>query len=186
MIRFEQETHDFDHLVDYYGFDRALANDIHYLMIYLAPMATGNLARSIRKKVVTKRFMKFSYDPQMARYTKFLERGQGSVKKYKGFISQVTVPRVITTLVTHVHNSNTCLVGGRDSVASSASEVIKNLKKARGLSGKAVKMYYEKKGTTEQERKDFKISNRKLLTSTQRRNRSLLEYSRRAKEISEG
>lgn len=70
-----------------------------YLMIniavMLAPMDTGNLRRSITLTKNNERRKQIRYNTMLANYLRFLENGDGPVKKHKGFISVDTTTSIV-------------------------------------------------------------------------------------------
>lgn len=64
-----------------------------------APYDTGNLRRSIvmSKNMPTQK--QYIYNAMNALYLDYLEKGEGPVKKHKGFISQKTMSAFITELI---------------------------------------------------------------------------------------
>lgn len=63
--------------------------------VMLAPMDTGNLRRSITLTKNNERRKQIRYNTMSANYLRFLENGDGPVKKHKGFISVDTTTSIV-------------------------------------------------------------------------------------------
>ena len=84
------------------GFDMALGYWFWNMAIMIAPMDTGNLRASILLKKNKPRRIRISYNTFKANYLKFLEEGQGSVKKYQDFIKKDTTEAIVEQLVSWI------------------------------------------------------------------------------------
>lgn len=88
-------------LVNDEQFNRAVnfGTDFGYLMIniavMLAPMDTGNLRRSITLTKNNEQRKQIRYNTMLANYLRFLENGDGPVKRHKGFISVDTTTSIV-------------------------------------------------------------------------------------------
>lgn len=71
-------------------FHRYFGYMAHNFAVMLAPYDTGNLRSSITLTQNTSRRKQVRYNTMIANYAIFLEKGQGAVKKHKGFISEDT------------------------------------------------------------------------------------------------
>jgi hypothetical protein len=155
-----------------FHFNRSLGNKLLYRAVSNAPFRTGNLANSIRLAVCTKRKISINYDASMAYYTYFLEEGKGNIKRYRGFISDVTVPWIIEDIVTFFEYGED--FKGIDKF--SKSSFISDKAKALGGSRKAQPMFYEKGKITKTEKRTFGIVEGSSINRQQRNRRSLLQY----------
>jgi|LGVE01.1.fsa_nt_gb hypothetical protein len=81
------------------GFDSALGFWFWNIAVMIAPIDTGNLRSAITLKSNRARRIRISYSTFMANYIKFLEEGQGPVKKYKDFIKKDTTEAIAEQLV---------------------------------------------------------------------------------------
>jgi len=69
------------------------------LAVVLAPYDTGNLRRSIVMSANSSNHKKYVYNTMNAFYLDYLERGVGNIKKYKGFIEERTVGRMVEEVI---------------------------------------------------------------------------------------
>lgn len=76
------------------------------IAVMIAPYDTGNLRNSITLKRNTSKRMVLSYNLTNANYIKFLELGQGSVKKYQGFISRDTLNEIGSAYMSYIQNGS--------------------------------------------------------------------------------
>ena len=77
------------------------------MAVIIAPYDTGNLRRAIsmRANSTTQKSIIYSYFNAL--YIKYLEAGQGPVKKYKGFISETTVGAFIQEIMAYFMTGKT-------------------------------------------------------------------------------
>lgn len=96
--------------VDEEGFKRAKENNSKMgyvawnIAIMNAPYDTGNLRNAIRLGSNTSRLTTIKYNLMLANYIKFLELGQGRVKKHKGFIRDKTLLDVAIAYIGYIEN----------------------------------------------------------------------------------
>lgn len=83
----------------YRPLDDGISNSIWNTLIENAPYDTGNLRSAIRLSVNQQYRLLYVYDENQARYLDFLERGVGPVKKYKGFISNLSLNNATAEMV---------------------------------------------------------------------------------------
>ena len=76
------------------GFDMALGYWFWNIAVMIAPYDTGATRASILLKTNKPRRIRISYNEFMANYIKFLEEGQGPIKKYKDFIKKDTAEAI--------------------------------------------------------------------------------------------
>jgi len=69
------------------------------MAVALAPYDTGNLRRSIVMSANTDTHKRYVYNVMNALYLDYLERGVGPIKKYQGFIENLTVGSMIEELI---------------------------------------------------------------------------------------
>ena len=84
------------------GLDSSLGYWFWNIAVMIAPMDTGNLRASIVLKRNKPRNIRISYNTSRANYLKFLEEGQGPVKKYKDFIKKDTAEAIVEQLVSWI------------------------------------------------------------------------------------
>ncbi len=84
------------------GFDSALGYWFWNMAVMIAPYDTGNLKSSITLKKNKPRRIHISYNTSRANYVRFLEEGQGPVKKYKDFIKKGTAEAIAEQLVSWI------------------------------------------------------------------------------------
>lgn len=98
--------------VDKEQYDRIKDLDTHLgmilwnLAVMVAPIDTGNLRRAISLAKNNRKNIRIQYNLLNANYIKFLEYGYGPVKKYKGFISNLTVSIFIETIINFIKVGN--------------------------------------------------------------------------------
>lgn len=100
---------DVDREID--GLTDDLANSIWQLLVYSAPYDTGNLRSAIKKQTSSKNKIMFIYDETQALYLDFLERGVGFVKKYKGFIENLSVGETVNEVLYWAQTGNNTYSG---------------------------------------------------------------------------
>ena len=84
------------------GFDMALGYWFWNMAIMIAPYDTGALRASIILKNNKPKRIRISYDTSKSNYTRFLEEGQGPVKKYKDFIKKDTAEAIAEQLASWI------------------------------------------------------------------------------------
>ena len=84
------------------GLDSSLGYWFWNIAVMIAPMDTGNLRASIVLKRNKPRNIRISYNTSRANYLKFLEEGQGPVKKYKDFIKKDTAEAIAEQLASWI------------------------------------------------------------------------------------
>ncbi len=84
------------------GFDMALGYWFWNMAVMIAPYDTGATRASILLKKNKPRNIRISYDTNKANWIKFLEEGQGPVKKYKDFIKKDTAEAIVEQLVSWI------------------------------------------------------------------------------------
>lgn len=84
------------------GFDSSLGYWFWNMAVMIAPMDTGNLRSAIMLSKNKSRHIRISYNTFMANYIRFLEEGQGPVKKYKDFIKGDTREAIVEQLVSWI------------------------------------------------------------------------------------
>lgn len=74
------------------------------MAVTCSPFDTGNLRNSITLGSNTNRKVNIRYNLMNANYIEFLEKGQGNVKQYKGFISELTLTNILEIYVNYIEN----------------------------------------------------------------------------------
>ena len=91
------------------------------LAVVLAPYDTGNLRRSIVMSANSANHKKYVYNSMNAFYLDYLERGVGNIKKYKGFIEERTVGRMVEEVIHYCVTGKTGLLTGKPMVTLQTS-----------------------------------------------------------------
>lgn len=84
------------------NFEQGLGMALHNIAVMLAPYDTGNLRSAISVPISTQRKIVVDYNFMVANYIKFLELGEGNVKKHKGFISIDTHAAFVEVMTTYI------------------------------------------------------------------------------------
>ena len=84
------------------GFDMAIGYWLWNIAVLITPYDTGAARSSIYLKKNKPRRINISYDIFKALHIKFLEEGQGPVKKYKDFIKKDTLEAMAEQIVSYI------------------------------------------------------------------------------------
>ncbi len=88
------------------GFDSALGFWFWNIAVLITPYDTGAARSAISLRSNKPRKIRVSYDTFRALHIKFLEEGQGPVKKYKDFIKKDTTEAITEQLVSWIITGN--------------------------------------------------------------------------------
>lgn len=89
--------------------DSRLGFQLWQIADMIAPYDTGNLRSAISLARNTTSQIRLQYNLFTANYIDFLEKGQGPVKKYKGFIEKDTVSAIIEATVAYLSSGGMSL-----------------------------------------------------------------------------
>lgn len=134
--------------LDIETFTMELGYSLHNIAIISAPMDTGNLRRAIGLTTNTDKRKVITYNAFDAYYLDYLEKGLGPVKKYKGFISEMTISYFLNELVDY-------FVSGEITNGSKATITLERSKHGAMFSEKAFlkQMGYEDMNVTADDRR---------------------------------
>jgi hypothetical protein len=104
------------------GFSKELAMWLWNIAVSLAPYDTGNLRRGITLNNSSNNKITVVYNAYTALYLHYLEEGMGSVKKHKGFISELTVGAFVQEIIFYIQTLKRPLIVSKPMTTLRVSE----------------------------------------------------------------
>ena len=91
------------------------------MAVALAPYDTGNLRRSIVMSANSPTHKRYVYNVMNALYLDYLERGVGNIKKYQGFIENLTVGSMVEEIIHYCLTNESYIHTGKPTVTLQVS-----------------------------------------------------------------